>query len=137
VKPSPSDFRFWEAVQARNVPVWVQAIDSRRDWHHVRYGDARVAAALHEAINARVGWRPSAGLDARNAYSTLQSVQGQIEKHGRALAVKREGVEHATTVRQYVEIMAAEWPHHHGGREGRRTPTYLRFLRRMRKAGAR
>lgn len=145
MKPSAADFRFWEAVQARSVPSWVRAIDARRTWHAIRYGDPRIAAELHAAINMRAGWNPFAGLDARNAFTRLEMQRAKIRINGHALAARRSqsnggtgGFARVTTLAAYMETMASEWPYVHGkANASRATVTYLRTLRRMRKAGVR
>ena len=142
MKPTASDFLFWEAYQARHVPSWARAIDARRSRHAKRYDGAQpIAANLHAAINARADigpWHhkgrasPRPNRNARDTNSAVVMVAGWADQ------LQRQGYTYAggsaKNPRTLADSLRASLRDYGTDRKRNpRGPTFARILRRLEK----
>lgn len=120
MKPSSADLWLWEAVQARNVPTWAQALDAKRALSVFGTGprEARITQLIHGAINSRVSVR-GPKLDQRNAMSSIQLVRKRPHIHAPA---------NDPTLAGYLQWCIGQ----RGTGYDQRRPYYVRILRRLR-----
>ena len=123
MKPTLSDLRFWDALQAKRIPEWARKLEANRARSSLSAPprDQRIASLLHDAINQHCGWpyggattRPK--LDQRNAITLLQLVR---KNQARGL-YEPEG---ARTLFEYMRC--CDCP--------QRAPYFRRWVRRMSK----